>query len=130
VFFSQCTRGAHTAQTQEEYGHAVTTTRQFEESKAANLGTQGLRSTRFSRDLKSSPPMSPYISLPLFRRKKRVSEESSRKKHLHELGIRKFRLLYAMKDKVQRVSLGVRPRGMHLMYALSEASRDSFTAQD
>jgi hypothetical protein len=67
--------------------------------------------------------MSAYITISFPQRKKVISKKKSREKKKLEDIIHRFRLLYARRDKVQRVrrsyhcsKLGVRPRSVQLMY--------------
>ena len=119
-----------TALTPEEYGHAAVKVRQFEESQAGNVCVLGMRPTNFYCELKSfpttllhgHPTMCPLIHLELDRRTKNMSEEDSERKRKYENALRRFRLLFASRDRVQRVRqsfhcsrLGVQPRGVQLI---------------
>jgi len=130
VFFSMCTRKAHVAQTPEEYGFATAANRQFEAFRAGHVGIHAPQPTGFYRELKSRSTMSPFITLHLPRRTK-VAGKGTDLLRIYEAAMRRFRELFAARDRVQRVRrsfhtsrLGVKPRSMQLMFAPVESIKD------
>jgi hypothetical protein len=131
VFFSMCTRKSHVAQTPEEYGFATAANRQFEAFRAGNIGINAPQPTGFYRELKNRSTMSPFITLELPRRTKEKKAWDPDVMRHREAGMSRFRILFAARDRVQRVRrsfhtsrLGVKPRSMQLIFAPAESVDD------